>query len=165
MTIESLTSCLCKVLERLIKQRLYKLLENKNILVEAQSGFREKRGAGDSLLFVTQKINETFSRCKKVCGLFFESVLGPLLFLIYINDIHLAQLKHHSFSTLYADDLGAFFIFNSPKSTEKLISIYLNKLTSWLSKWRLVMNVKKCNYIIFSNVGNTNKKSKKLNSI
>ena len=68
----SLTSCLGKFPERLIKSRLYKTLEEKNILVNQQSGFREKRGTADNLLFFSQKISETFERGKNACSIFFD---------------------------------------------------------------------------------------------
>ncbi len=48
----SLTSCVGKLAERLIKSRLYPFLEKNKIILGSQSGFCE-RGAGDSLLFFT----------------------------------------------------------------------------------------------------------------
>ena len=68
----SLTSCLSKLAERLIKTKLTKFLNDNKILVEQQSGFRNKRGTTDNLIYVTQKINENFLRGKNICGLFFD---------------------------------------------------------------------------------------------
>ena len=68
----SLTSCVGKLTERLIKSRLYPFLEKNNLIVDSQSSFRERRGAGDSLLFFTQKVEECFVKGKKGCGIFFE---------------------------------------------------------------------------------------------
>jgi len=52
----SLLSCIGKLAERIIKNRLYSYLENNNLLSSAQSDFRNFRGTGDNLLFMTQKI-------------------------------------------------------------------------------------------------------------
>ena len=54
----SLTSCIGKVVERVVKNRLYRFLESKNLIVKEQSGFRNKRGTADNLLFMSQKIRE-----------------------------------------------------------------------------------------------------------
>jgi hypothetical protein len=81
------------------------------------------------------------------------SVLGPLLFLIYINDIILARSLNVSYSALFADDLKSIFIFKKPGHIKSIINKYLDSLTSWLSQWRLKMNAKKCCYTIFSNGG------------
>ncbi len=44
----SLTSCLGKFAERMIKTRLYSYLEVNNLLVKQQSGFRNARGSADN---------------------------------------------------------------------------------------------------------------------
>ena len=62
----SITSCLGKLAERLIRNRLYSILEDKKILVKQQSGFRNNKGASDNLLFFTQKISETIQKNKKL---------------------------------------------------------------------------------------------------
>ena len=68
----SLTSCLGKLAERLVKNRLYKILEENNILAKQQSGFRNDRSTSDNLLFFTQKVSESINKSKKVCSIFFD---------------------------------------------------------------------------------------------
>ena len=68
----SVTSCLGKILERIVRNRLYKYLEENNLICLQQSGFRTHRRTADNLVFMTQKISETFNRKKKVCSLFFD---------------------------------------------------------------------------------------------
>ena len=75
----SLLSCVGKLAERVIKNRLYNFLEGTNLIVKEQSGFRNKRGTADNLLFMTQKIQECLNRGKKVCGIFFDKNLKPLI--------------------------------------------------------------------------------------
>ena len=70
------------------------------------------------------------------------SVLGPLLFTIYINDIMYCIPKKHS--RLFADDTG---IFNSGKCLTKTINdaqCLINKLTEWFDLNKLTINVPKC---------------------
>ncbi len=65
----SLTSCLGKLIERIMNKRLYNYIESKNLLVPQQSGFRKERRCTDNLLFITQKVREAFNRKKKQCYL------------------------------------------------------------------------------------------------
>ena len=61
----SLLSCISKVLERIVKTRLYKFLENFDVILKQQSGFRNNRGTADNLLFFTQKISENLKKTVK----------------------------------------------------------------------------------------------------
>jgi hypothetical protein len=76
------------------------------------------------------------------------SILGPLLFLLYINDIAYVSPKLHLI--LFADDTN---IFCQNKNLSQLITI-LNEqlvcLSTWFASNRLSLNIKKTNYIIFS---------------
>ena len=65
----SLLSCIGKLAERIIKNRLYSFLESNKLLVNSQSGFRNNRSTSDNLIFMTQKIQECLNRGKKVCGI------------------------------------------------------------------------------------------------
>ena len=68
----SLTSCVGKLVERIVKARLYSFLEGKNLIVKEQSGFRNKRGTADNLISMTQKIKECLNRKKKALGIYFD---------------------------------------------------------------------------------------------
>ena len=53
------------------------------------------------------------------------SVLGPLLFLLYINDLH-AAIKYST------DDTNLLNINSSPKQLQKHLNIDLKQLYKWL---------------------------------
>ena len=56
----SLTSCLGKLMERMVANRLYHLAESRGLLVEDQAGFRAQRSTEDQILRVTQTISDGF---------------------------------------------------------------------------------------------------------
>lgn len=70
------------------------------------------------------------------------SVLGPLLFLVYINDIS-AELDPDIFLSLFADDTKLLSEVSSPGDMLRLQNA-LNKLQSWAEKWQMSFNTKKC---------------------
>ena len=68
----SVTSCLGKLTERLLRTRLYDYLNKNNLLIDQQSGFRKYRQTKDNLFHLIQKTTESFNRKKKVCAIFFD---------------------------------------------------------------------------------------------
>jgi hypothetical protein len=75
------------------------------------------------------------------------SVLGPLLFLIYINDLSCSlknSLVHH-----YADDTNLLYTNKSLTSLCKKVNQDLHCLCNWLNSNRISLNVSKTEYIIF----------------
>ena len=75
------------------------------------------------------------------------SVLGPLLFLLYINDLPNISDKLQFF--LFADDTNIFFESSDLKLLEKTVNKELKKLSLWLNLNRLALNVSKTNFVIF----------------
>jgi hypothetical protein len=75
------------------------------------------------------------------------SVLGPLLFLIYIKDLE-ASIEH-GIPTFFADDTSIFISGNSYKDTQKKMNELVNKLTEWFEKNRLIVNKEKTIAIYF----------------
>jgi len=111
-------------------------------------------------------IGDTMSEQNNIiCSVPQGSVLGPLLFLIYINDIPLADSKHICYSSLFADDLATIFFYQKQGKVKGRIKAYLKSLVGWLFKWRLKMNAGKCMYSVFSVAGSKTKDRFELNLV
>lgn len=77
------------------------------------------------------------------------SVLGPTLFLIYINDLtSMAITERHILS--YADDIVLVFSGKTWECVQKSAENSLVKVASWLNTNLLTLNTEKTNYICFS---------------
>ena len=224
----SVTSCVAKVFEKLILERIKKHLNDHNIIIDNQSGFRQNRQTKDNILNITQKVMESFNRGKKVCCIFFDisaafdkvwhngliykltqiklplylinwiinfldtrkfrikigehlteyfdtksgvpqgSVLSPILFSIYINDIPINYKKNNMNSLLFADDLAYYHIYKKGiKTVCNKINNHLSNLEKWMSKWRLRFAPHKCNYLVFSknNINESKKLTLSINGI
>ena len=81
------------------------------------------------------------------------SVLGPLLFLIYINDLNVAI----NFSTVhhFADDTNLLIIGKSLKSIKKRANIDLKLLYNWLKANKISLNSSKTEAILFRHPNKT----------
>ena len=75
------------------------------------------------------------------------SILGPLLFLIYINDLHKAII--YSDVIHFADDTSLIIKHRSLKKLKKLINKDLKFLCKWLQVNLISLNTKKTELVIF----------------
>jgi hypothetical protein len=196
----SLTSVVCKIMEKMIRKQIMGHLDRNNLLTDAQYGFRNRRSTVLQLLKVLDHWTELLDegKCLDVLYLDFSkafdtvphkrllhkleaygikgnmlnwityfltarrqqvsvngilsswievlsgipqgSVLGPLLFILYIND--LPDLIG-SFTVLFADDTKVYSTVNT-EDQHRGLQEDLNKLINWSDRWQLSFNADKC---------------------
>jgi hypothetical protein len=196
----SLTSNVCKVFERLIKEDIVNYLEKNKIIGNSQHGFRHKKSCLTNLLEFTEKVAEKLDSGEPVDVIYLDfqkafdkvpherllsklkaigingkllrwirqwltgrkqrvvingvmsdwqevlsgipqgSILGPLLFIIFINDIDQGITSK---ILKFADDTK---LLGGVKSEEDLESLRkdLNRLYDWSEKWQMKFNLDKC---------------------
>ena len=199
----TLTSVLCRTLERVIKKSLMDYVEINNILSNHQHGFVNKRSCLSNLLssleeitklyeegfpideifldlskafdkvphqrllyklrclgingnllnwiesFLTNrrqrvKINRSYSHWSKVkSGVPQGSVLGPILFILYINDLP-NTIK--ASCRIFADDTKLIQAIKTKEDSERLQKD-LNSLAEWSDTWKLQFNPAKCHVL------------------
>ena len=87
------------------------------------------------------------------------SILGPLLFIIYIYDIKTSTerfnvITYADYTTLMST-LGSFNSNQNQNSVEQNINEELNKISGWLKVNKLSLNAKKSKFLIFKHVKKT----------
>ena len=208
----SLTSCMCKLMEKLVQKRLLYWLEANEKLNQNQAGFRSLHSTEDQCLRVSQFVSDGFNNkpmkrtlmclvdfqrafdsvwkiglyekmskmnipncytqwCKAFLsdrngrvkygvatsgykkfkeGLPQGSVLSPLLFLIFINDIS-DRMPEGVHISLFADDLAMWVQHAKLAEAEHLMGKALKLLERWSEKWKLKINTSKTVITSFTN--------------
>jgi hypothetical protein len=80
-------------------------------------------------------------------GVLQGSVVGPLLFVIYVNEI-LNETTHNK-TPMFADDSKCYRQITSTDD-EQLLQCNINSLQDWSDKWELSFNVQKCSVMRFT---------------
>ena len=204
----SLTSICCKINEHIIVSQTMNHLENNNILVDYQHGFRRRRSCESQLLITSHDLatilnkhsqadvavldfakafdkvphqrlirklqfynlepkvvgwiqaflsnrsqsvvvdGHTSTSAPVLSGVPQGTVLGPLLFLLFINDI---ATNVTSSIRLFADDCLLYRETNKKEECE-ILQQDLDKLVSWSKTWGMAFNVNKCNIVSITNM-------------
>ena len=90
-------------------------------------------------------VNSDFLTVK--CGVPQGSILGPLLFLLYINDI--SEASNRLSYILFADDTNIFFSHRKLDVLANTLNRELPKVSSWFKCNKLSLNINKTNFIHF----------------
>ena len=93
--------------------------------------------------FVDGALSDTY---KTKCGIPQGSILGPLFFIIYINDLPSCDL--YSKIRMYADDTSLTIAHSDENSLEQRMNHDLCRISEWLIANRLSLNVVKTKYMI-----------------
>ena len=205
----SLTSVICKMLERLIREEWVDMLEKQNMLTGKQFGFRQGRSCVSNLLCYYDRVTEiiqerdgwvdsiyldfskafdkvphkrliwklqhiggitdtllqwmkdflqgrqmrtvirgTASQNREVTsGVPQGSVLAPIMFLVYVNDLG-NDLSENSYINMFADDAKIQRRIKDNSSCEELQED-INKIKTWSIEWKMDFNVEKCHVVRF----------------
>ena len=81
-----------------------------------------------------------------VCGIPQGSTLGPLLFLLYINDLPNSSMKL-SFR-LFADDANIFYSAKSIQEIQKVLDDEIQNILNYCKANKLSVNMKKTNFML-----------------
>ena len=81
------------------------------------------------------------------CGVPQGSILGPLLFLVYVNDLPNASRLLDP--TMFADDTNLFFNHKDIKHLFTVVNNELVNIKDWFTANKLSLNVEKANYSFF----------------
>ena len=205
----SLTSVVCKVLEKLIREEWVDMLEKQEMLTGKQFGFRQGRSCVSNLLCfydrVTDSVQERYGwvdsiyldfskafdkvphkrliwKLQHIGGIdgallkwmsdFLQdrqmstvirgtasgnrevtsgvpqgSVLAPIMFLIYVNDLG-EDISDSSYINMFADDAKIQRRIINENSCKELQED-INKIKAWSEKWKMKFNVDKCHVVRF----------------
>ena len=106
----------------------------------------------DRYQYVTYNGTESAKQNIK-CGVPQGSILEPLLFLIYIND--LANVCEYMMPLLFTDDTNLFRGGKNIDDIHNEISHDLDSISEWLKSNKLSLNIKKTHFIVFTRNGTT----------
>ena len=201
----SLTSVVCKILEKIIREVIVNHLSSHNLLSDCQFGFMKHRSTITQLLSVLEDWTEAFEHNMQVDTVYLDfrkafdsvphkrllqkvksygisgqilkwlqnfldgrrqrvvlngrqsewkqvlsgvpqgSILGPILFIIFINDLPEVV---GSMCKIFADDCKLYGSISSRADQDQLQED-INRLCQWSDDWLLKFNVRKCKVVTF----------------
>lgn len=92
--------------------------------------------------------NLSSSRGKLLCGIPQGSILGPLLFLIYINDLRV--VCKNVMPLMFADDTCLLLSHSNIDTLIREANEELQNISKWFKVNQLSLNIQKTNFMIFS---------------
>ncbi|GFU76544.1 probable RNA-directed DNA polymerase from transposon BS [Trichonephila clavipes] len=94
------------------------------------------------------RINDTYSSHRPTeAGVAQGTLISPLLFNIYVNDI---PIHHNTTLCMFADDTAILASHTEPKLVARAINRHLLVLEDWFSKWKIALNVAKTEAVFFT---------------
>jgi hypothetical protein len=142
----SLTSCLAKVMERAINNRLHWYLDKNKYLPKFQTGFRKNCSTMDNIIKLESSIKSAFNH-QKICTAVFLDLANayPSTWITGITD---KLTKMHVAGTMLR---WLHHFLNGRKLQVKIgYTFSEERTTGWAREWRLVFSIDKCASLTFS---------------
>ena len=93
----------------------------------------------DSRTIKVKSANEISQQVKLAAGTPQGSVLSPILFIIYVNDIP-SNPQNKTYISQFADDLGLWTSDKNPNYVQIKLQRALKELETWCAKWHVKLN-------------------------
>ena len=84
-----------------------------------------------------------------VSGVQQGSVLGPILFLLFINDM-VNSIPSAAKDKLFADDVKSYIAITGETCITNF-SVLLEAIHTWSDRWQLPLSIPKCGWMLISN--------------
>ncbi|XP_065678184.1 uncharacterized protein LOC124818163 [Hydra vulgaris] len=160
----SLLPVFSKTFERVIINRNYDYMTLNTLLYKNQFGFQRYCSTELAIIELSNKIPYPLIKGNKkqfvvleesgaldiVCGVPQEPILGPLLSLIYINDMNKAS--HKISSIMYADDTNLFYYNSDVKVLFETMNSEPESFNQWFIANKLSLNCEKTVYTLIHKI-------------
>ena len=104
----------------------------------------------NSKKFVGYNVNSKNNLLDRACGVPQRPILGPLLFLVYIND--LLQTSKLIDPTIFADNTNLFYSGKDIHSLFNIVNNELSNISHWFNSNRLSLNADKTKLALFHKI-------------
>ena len=139
-----------KILEKSVKYQLMAYLTEHRLITDYQMAYMKGRST-QTMNYISNKFLSNINNGLYTCACLIDlskwpTVLGPILFLIFIND--LPSILPNDSCLMYADDITLYCSSSSLQDATLRLQAIVNKTAEWINSNRLIINTSKSHSII-----------------